>query len=313
MPTLIPASYRAKYPVLFAPDQHIDRHKCTRQRPMQVLALGYARTGTASMRQALDTLGIPTYHFYRLFTSVRDSDMWLEAYDSKFFSGSKPLDRSFWDGLLGHVGAVTDHPCIGFAEELIAAYPEAKVILWERDEDAWFKSIDESLIKPYKSRLGIVLSWLDFDWLGRLAALANRGTEGIYSARTKEDIRKNARLVYRRHHATVRNLLKDQPDRLLEYKMGDGWEPICHFLDLPVPKEPFPHVNEKAYMETQKGAMLLKVLDRLFWKAVAVSIPVMVFMLAMRLNPSEDRGVMRLLSIWRDHASASIIRVLGKS
>lgn len=51
---------------------------------------------------------------------------------------------------------------------------------------------------------------------------------------------------YRQHYAQIRALLKDQPSRLLEYKLGSGWEPLCKFLDKPVPENPFPHVNESA-------------------------------------------------------------------
>lgn len=54
---------------------------------------------------------------------------------------------------------------------------------------------------------------------------------------------------YREHNAQIRSLLKDQPSRLLEYKLGTGWEPLCRFLDKPVPSEPFPHVNESAVHE----------------------------------------------------------------
>lgn len=51
---------------------------------------------------------------------------------------------------------------------------------------------------------------------------------------------------YRAHYAHIRHLLKDQPERLLEYKLGSGWEPLCEFLGKEVPEVPFPHVNESA-------------------------------------------------------------------
>ncbi|KAK4495088.1 hypothetical protein PRZ48_013415 [Zasmidium cellare] len=284
MPSLVPMRIQDAHPVLFTPDQQIDRHKCTRQVPMRVLAMGYSRTGTASMSKALEMLDMPCYHFYRILTSIRDADMWLEAVNAKTANDKAKLDRKFWDGLLGHVSAVADKPCLDFAEELITTYPEAKVILWERDEDAWFRSMDETLIKNYGKPQSKVFAAIDYDWLGRISAMTHAITRLCYGSNDREQIRANARHVYREHFKLVRRLLKDHPDRLLEYKMGDGWEPICKFLDLPVPNEPFPHVNESEYMESQRVALLLKILDRVFWKIVAFAAPLLALLLAYRMS-----------------------------
>ena len=229
--SLVPKSIQERYPLLYAPDQRINRHQCTRKVPMQVLALGFGRTGTLSMRMALEKLGTPCYHFQNLYTSIQDADVWVEAYDAKYFNGSAKLDREFWDGLLGHVGAVADFPSISFAAELIEAYPDAKVILWEREEDTWFRSFEESVIQYYGNPAGRVLSRLDPAWLGRLHVLTLRGTQAVFSATSKEQLGWNARKVYRTHFATIRRLLRDQPDRLIEYNMGNGWEPICKLLN----------------------------------------------------------------------------------
>ncbi|KAF2170352.1 hypothetical protein M409DRAFT_51405 [Zasmidium cellare ATCC 36951] len=296
MPSLIPKRIQNAHPLLFTPDQHTDRHKCTRQVPMRVLAMGYSRTGTASMSKALEMLDMPCYHFYRILTSIRDADMWLEAVQYKTSNNRAKLDRKFWDGLLGHVSAVADKPCLDFAEELITTYPEAKVILWERDEDEWFRSMDETLIKNYGKPQSKVFAAIDYDWLGRISAMTHAITRLCYGSNDREQIRANARLVYRQHFKTVRRLLKDQPDRLLEYKMGDGWEPICQFLELPVPAKPFPHVNESEYMESQRVALLLKILDRVFWKVVAVVSPVLVLLVAYRMSRNDRISFKQLLA-----------------
>ena len=65
--------------------------------------------------------------------------MWLEAIEAKFDGKGKPYGRAEFDKLLGHCQGVSDIPAILFAEELIAAYPEAKVILTNRNFDTWYK------------------------------------------------------------------------------------------------------------------------------------------------------------------------------
>ena len=106
------------------------------------------RTGTASMQKALIQLGYPTAHGFDMHANLPDGDMWREAFDAKYFGDtSTKLDKDFWDKLLGHVAAVTDTPCNCFGPELMAAYPDAKVILVERDIDAWYPSFERALIQ----------------------------------------------------------------------------------------------------------------------------------------------------------------------
>src|ERR1700712_2744914 len=94
------------------------------------------------MQLALETLGYPTYHFSSLMRNLPDADMWVEAFDAKYFHkpGTPALDRSFWDKLLGNVSTTTDLPCAAFFEELTSAYPGLKCVLIERDLEAWYKS-----------------------------------------------------------------------------------------------------------------------------------------------------------------------------
>jgi hypothetical protein len=49
--------------------------------------------------------------------------------------------------------------------------------------------------------------------------------------------------AYDRHNASVRRVV--EPSRLIEWHAGDGWEPLCAGLGLPVPDEEFPHVNTR--------------------------------------------------------------------
>lgn len=81
------------------------------------------------------------YHgFQTILNNPRDNEMWQEALDAKFSkNGGKPYGREEFDKLLGHCQGVSDLPAILFAEELIDAYPEAKIILTHRDFESWYE------------------------------------------------------------------------------------------------------------------------------------------------------------------------------
>ncbi|KAF2756372.1 hypothetical protein EJ05DRAFT_501877 [Pseudovirgaria hyperparasitica] len=123
------------YARMYNKDQGIDRHLCTRTTEMKVLVLSISRTGTLSMQSALSTLGLANpYHLSSMYDNIGDTTMWLEAFDAQF-RGIGTFEREQWDALLGHCGAVTDMPANIFGPELAAAYPDAKIILTERDVD----------------------------------------------------------------------------------------------------------------------------------------------------------------------------------
>jgi len=131
------------YARILNPQQNIDCNKAHRTVPMEVLCLGYSRKGSLSVHRALSTLGYPNpYHFSSFMDNVLECDLWLQALNSKFYDGGSQvhLDKHFWDGLLGHVGAVTDAPCNLFGPELLAVYSNAKVVLVERAIDSWYES-----------------------------------------------------------------------------------------------------------------------------------------------------------------------------
>ncbi|KAA8573173.1 hypothetical protein EYC84_003682 [Monilinia fructicola] len=108
---------------------------------MKVLILGLGRTGTASMRAAMRELGyVDTYHMMSAsIENPPDCLLWRDAFDAKYHNGPA-FTRADWDQLLGHCQAVCDWPAVAFAPELIAAYPEAKIILTNRDVDSWHAS-----------------------------------------------------------------------------------------------------------------------------------------------------------------------------
>ncbi|KAJ6552599.1 pectin lyase fold/virulence factor [Mycena vulgaris] len=236
--------------------------KATRQVPMQVLALGFSRTGTQSMRIALETLGYnETNHGFTVWTNLLEIEMWTEAINAKFFGKGKPYGREEWDRLLGHYMAVTDVPHILFAEELIAAYPDAKVILTTRTPDSWWKSYEATIGRAFESPFGAVSAWLEPQTAGkvqefwRIVFLAMFKTENV----TPEI----AKARFTAHYEGVRALVPKE--RLLDYRVGEGWETLCKFLEKDIPATPFPKVND-----TQAFRLHLVQLVRPIWRRAFV-------------------------------------------
>lgn len=204
-----------------------DPPKRIREKPMQVLALGMSRSGTDSLCRALTILGYD--HVYHGFDIVEPGRMtwgaWTKLGRRKFgTSGSNDtnsgIGRDDFDAIIGHCEAVTDQPCALFAPELIEAYPEAKVILNYRDTDAWFQSCCNSFF-PLRSRFrSLVLTWFNTElyWNFRYA-------KDCFRPYFHDSFIHHAKWVYEEHSAKIRGLAP--PDRFLEWKIGDGWEPLC--------------------------------------------------------------------------------------
>ncbi|RFU74049.1 hypothetical protein TARUN_8198 [Trichoderma arundinaceum] len=232
---------------IFTSDTDVNRRKLGRVVPMKVLILGLGRTGTASMRAAMKQLGyVDTYHMMNCsIENPPDALMWMDALCAKYDKKGKPFTREDWDQLLGNSQAVCDWPAIAFAKELIEAYPEAKVVLTNRDVDSWHASTMKTV---YWRVTDGELRWLsNFDWAASmyypmLKKFFDTFFEGDFPTRGKE--------VFRKHYAEVRSLVPK--DRLLEYKVTDGWGPLCEFLGEPIPKEfSFPNVNDNSDFVTR--------------------------------------------------------------
>ncbi|KAF4445676.1 hypothetical protein F53441_10625 [Fusarium austroafricanum] len=219
------------------------------QREMQVLCLGLPRTGTASMAEALTVLGYKdVFHGLKTMDNKEAWHVLERATDASFpnlpsYTG-KPFTREEWDEVWGSSEATTDVASV-YAPQLIEIYPDAMVILVIRDFDPWFKSIDEGVLQQLWNPIAsFSISVLEPLLGSRAGVTARKQMLGLFQADTVEEARKNAKETYERHHRTIREMVDE--DQLLEYRMGDGWEPICEFLEKPVPEQEFPHVNEAA-------------------------------------------------------------------
>ena len=211
------------------------------------------------MKHAFEILGYPSWHWISMAENPPDMLMWQEALETKFgpkSADSKPLGRPEFNQLLGHWSAITDQPAAMFAEELVNAYPEAKVVLVERDVDKWYKSFSDAVIGGVEGRFVPLAEKVDSGFLGRMGRLNDLITKyyfhvsqpranGLFSNPEHfKAWRANARATYLAHNEMVKRVTP--PDRLLLFQVDDGWEPLCKFLGKSVPSVPFPRVNESA-------------------------------------------------------------------
>lgn len=287
----------AAWAVMLEPDQNIDRRQSHRIVPMEVLSLGFSRTGTLTMVEALKILGYPEpYHYSSVFANVKDADMWQEAFRLKYGTGpvgaggvaqgSRDVRnttnwRQLFDQLLGHCGAVTDTPGVMFAEELLAAYPEAKVVVVERDGERWLLSIGVLLDGVLNPVARYIFRFTDPLWFGRISNLGATWIAAFFGSTSPTQAKANAREAYAAYYAHIYSVVP--PERMLKYDLGSGWEPLCKFLGKDVPDAPFPHCNEAETFNNAIGAFLGKAVKHsLFNLAVIVGVGAVSYALIQR-------------------------------
>lgn len=187
--------------------------------PLKVIGTGFGRTGTDSMREALEILGFgPCHHMFEVNTHPEQKARW------RALAAGAPPD---WESLFEGYRSCVDWPSAHYWRELIAAYPEAPVILTWRSAESWWASVEKTI--------GRVLS-ASTDQASLLVALVSRQAFG-----GRMDDRDHAIAVYEAHVAAVKAAVP--PGRLLVHGLGDGWEPLCAHLGVPVPEVPYPHQN----------------------------------------------------------------------
>ncbi|KAJ5881229.1 uncharacterized protein N7473_012282 [Penicillium subrubescens] len=222
----------------------------TATHPPPILCLGMARTGTASLAESLRMLGIPNVHHGTQVIGPEFQKQWSvfdRAADAAFpvlptYTG-KPFTRAEWDEAFGEYGAVTDIASF-YAMSLLNAYPDAQVILVERDIDSWLKSV-EQVFKPWQSKSRVrMIHWIESFIGSREGTVSLKFELGWTESNHPRDIYGNARAAYERHYREIRASVP--PERLLDYRLEDGWEPLCRFLGKDVPDVSFPRVNEAA-------------------------------------------------------------------
>ena len=197
--------------------------------PMRVIGAGFPRTATWSQKLALEQLGLgPCYHMSEALEHPDHWPLWVRAAAGEAASWGQDQ----WEAIFANYASTTDAPACHFYKELMAAYPEAKVLLSVRDEEKWFASTQNTILSEAVSGFH-----------------GARGTLEMVEAvgwGTDPRLHDKAYMLdrYRRHNAEVRETVP--ADRLLVFDVSKGWPPLCEFLGLPIPAEPFPQVNSTA-------------------------------------------------------------------
>ncbi len=205
---------------------------------LKVLGTGLGRTGTHSLKIALEQLGFgKCYHMFELFSNPEG----LVEFE-KAEKGQEPD----WDKLFtGYLSAV-DYPVARYYKQLLAKYPDAKVIHTTRDAEAWYASCVETIFwasKPDAGRILRLMVKMPFSSTVRKRFPVLKYDGKLLDWEFGRDLKNKAEVI-KRFNQRNEEILKLVPkERLLVYNVADGWEPLCKFLNVPVPTTPFPKSN----------------------------------------------------------------------
>jgi len=196
---------------------------------LQVIGTGYGRTGTASLKAALEILGYgPCYHMFEVRRAPWKARAWLPV-----GRGEAPD----WARIYRGYGSAVDWPTCNYFAELAEAYPAARFVHTRRDPDSWYESAHRTLYAFWSS----FPAWTSaLPFIGAVRSLLRFSIwEGVFQGRF--DDREHALAQLAAHEEAVLETLP--PERLLCFSVEEGWAPLCAFLGVDVPDVPFPRLN----------------------------------------------------------------------
>ncbi|RSM90759.1 sulfotransferase family protein [Kibdelosporangium aridum] len=194
---------------------------------VEIIGAGFGRTGTASLKRALELLGFaPCHHMSEVLKQPDTTVGWTAALNG---------DPSVLPGLLSGYRATLDFPGCLLWREMMDLYPSAKVLLSVRDPKEWYDSARATILNPIRNE--------NID--EHLAALLQPFSDAMAGRGFRRDLSEADMIaVFNKHNADVRAGVEES--RLLVYEVTEGWEPLCAFLGVDVPDTEFPHSNDSA-------------------------------------------------------------------
>ncbi len=204
---------------------------------MKVIGAGLPRTGTLSQKVALEMLGLaPCHHMVEVFANLPEARLWRQAME-----GELPAAEI----LAGHPACV-DWPGAYHYVELMEAFPDAKVLLSARDGEAWAKSMRATI---YEALYGETLVGLMAAARRKVDPLWDELTDTLQEMWRRTELMPSKDVTDAEMAAACERYTDEvkatvPAERLLVWSPKDGWEPLCAFLELPVPEAPFPRVND---------------------------------------------------------------------
>ncbi|WP_425410457.1 sulfotransferase [Hyphococcus sp.] len=194
---------------------------------LKIIGAGFGRTGTASLKLALEKLGFgPCYHMSEVLANAGHIDLWNDVADG----------AADWETIFKNYQSTVDFPASIYWRALAAAYPDAKVVLSLRDAERWYESTQETILSEKM--------W-EFTGPTRWGGMLDRTIRTLFEG----DIHDRDTLIriYNEHNETVKAAFG--PDRLLVFEAKDGWAPLCAFLGVEVPDEAYPRVNSREELQ----------------------------------------------------------------
>jgi hypothetical protein len=213
---------------------------------IQVIGAGMGRTGTLSLKHALEELGYTkTHHMMEVIENPEQLPYWIEMHYKR---------KSDYDAMFKGFAAMVDFPGAIYYKEFMEQYPDAKVILNVRDPEKWYKSVNDTIyniprgfqrvmmkaVGLFKPQVKYMATF--FDYVDNL--LWNGFFEGKFE--DKEFTIKKFNDWTEEVKRTV------PPEKLLVFEVSQGWEPLCAFLNKPIPDKPFPRVNDTVEFNERK-------------------------------------------------------------
>jgi hypothetical protein len=190
---------------------------------LKIVGSGLGRTGTLSMKHALEQLGFgPCHHMIEVFGHPDSVPLWIAASQG----------RAEWDLIFQDFSSMVDYPGCRYWRELADYYPDARVLHTVRDPDAWFESTQATIFAPDSLAANAPPPMNEF-FRSFLADFGGR----LHDRAFMTD-------YFRRHTAEVQRTIA--PERLLIYEVGEGWERLCAFLGVSVPDASYPSENSRA-------------------------------------------------------------------
>lgn len=197
---------------------------------LKVIGAGFGRTGTLSMKMALEQLGLgKCHHMEEVLANPETLPKWRAAVDA---------GEADWDDLTAGYGCTVDWPSCHFWRQLYEANPRAKVVLTTRSVDSWWASYSSTIMKFVQIAL-----------VDDVPAVARGGSEmcvemiGKQTFGTDYTDEAAGKAAFLKRIEDVKAAIP--ADDLLVYEVGSGWEPLCDFLGLPVPGTDFPKSNAR--------------------------------------------------------------------
>ena len=232
---------------------------------LKVIGAGFGRTGTLSLKEALEKLGYgPCHHMKEVF---------LNSEQSEYFYLASMGEKVDWDEVFKDYNSAVDWPAAAYYKELSDKYPNAKVILGMRDANSWYDSASTTIYlmsQNFPKWIRFILPRAD-----KLFKMIDKTVFGEPFSYRFED-RESTIKVFNDHVEEVKRVIPEE--KLLMHSPKDGWEPLCEFLDVPIPEEPYPWVNDSKVFA--RRLMFIKFLS---WLPLIILFSVLGYLLSSRL------------------------------